>query len=121
MKLNIKWALLTMIITISTVLTACEPLLVLDPKGPQAKTQADDIMLSIWLMSAIVIVVLAILVFVLVKYRASKQSDDYEPPHIEGSLLVEAICIGIPVIIVIFLSVVSVDSNYQGRVNSRGI
>ena len=34
-----------MIITISTVLTGCEPLLVLDPKGPQAKTQADDIML----------------------------------------------------------------------------
>ena len=72
-------------------------------------------------MSAIVIVVLAILVFVLIKYRASKQSDDYEPPHIEGSLLVEAICIGIPVIIVIFLSVVSVESNYQGRGNSRGL
>ena len=120
MKLNIKWALLTMIITISTVLTACEPLLVLDPKGPQAKTQADDIMLSIWLMSAIVIVVLAILVFVLIKYRASKQSDDYEPPHIEGSLLVEAICIGIPVIIVIFLSVISVDSNFKVESTPEG-
>ena len=48
------------------------------------------------LCQAIVIVVLAILVFVLIKYRASKQSEDYEPPHIEGSLLVEAICIGIP-------------------------
>lgn len=120
MKLNIKWALLTMIITISTVLTACEPLLVLDPKGPQAKTQADDIMLSIWLMSAIVIVVLAILVFVLIKYRASKQSDDYEPPHIEGSLLVEAICIGIPVIIVIFLSVISIDSNFKVESTPEG-
>ena len=120
MKLNIKWALLTMIITISTVLTACEPLLVLDPKGPQAKTQADDIMLSIWLMSAIVIVVLAILVFVLIKYRASKQSDDYEPPHIEGSLLVEAICIGIPVIIVIFLSLISVDSNFKVESTPEG-
>ena len=120
MKLNVKWALLTMLITISTVLTACEPLLVLDPKGPQAKTQADDIMLSIWLMSAIVIVVLAILVFVLIKYRASKQSDDYEPPHIEGSLLVEAICIGIPVIIVIFLSFISVDSNFKVESTPEG-
>lgn len=120
MKLNIKWALLTMVITVSTVLTGCEPLLVLDPKGPQAKTQADDIMLSILLMSAIVIVVLAILVFVLIKYRASNQSDDYEPPHIEGSLLVEAICIGIPVIIVIFLSVISIDSNYKVESTPEG-
>ncbi|MFJ8063696.1 hypothetical protein ACIQYS_03615 [Psychrobacillus sp. NPDC096426] len=92
MKLNIKWAFFTMIITITTVLAGCEPLLVLDPKGPQAKTQADDIMLSIWLMSGIVLVVFAILIFVLIKYRASKQSPDYEPPHIEGSALVEAIC-----------------------------
>ncbi|MEK3978997.1 cytochrome aa3 quinol oxidase subunit II [Psychrobacillus sp. FSL K6-2836] len=113
MKLKMKWILLTMVITISTVLTACEPLLVLDPKGPQAKTQADDIMLSIWLMLGIVIVVLAILVFVLLKYRASKQPKDYEPPHIEGSPIVEAICIGIPIIIVIFLSIVSVKSNYE--------
>lgn len=120
MKLNMKWILLSMVITITTVLTGCEPLLVLDPKGPQAKTQADDIMLSIWLMSGIVIIVLAILVFVLMKYRASKQSDDYEPPHIEGSTLVEAICIGIPVIIVIFLSVISIKSNYEVEATPAG-
>ena len=44
----------------------------------------------------------------LVKYRASKQPKDYEPPHIEGSMVVEAIWTGIPVLIVTFLSVVSV-------------
>ncbi|WP_277585265.1 cytochrome aa3 quinol oxidase subunit II [Psychrobacillus antarcticus] len=120
MKLKMKWILLTMVITITTVLTACEPLLVLDPKGPQAKTQADDIMLSIWLMLGIVIVVLAILVFVLLKYRASKQPKDYEPPHIEGSPIVEAICIGIPILIVIFLSIISVDSNYKVEATPEG-
>lgn len=120
MKLKMKWLLLTMVITITTVLTGCEPLLVLDPKGPQAKTQADDIMLSIWLMLGIVIVVLAILVFVLLKYRASKQPKDYEPPHIEGSPIVEAICIGIPIIIVIFLSIVSVKSNYEVEATPAG-
>lgn len=112
MKLKWKWAFLTMLFTIVTVLTGCEPLLVLDPKGPQAEAQANDIMLSIFLMSGIVIVVLAILVFVLVKYRASKQSKDYEPPHIEGNPIVEAICVGVPILIVIFLSIVSVRSNY---------
>ena len=44
-------------------------------------------------MALVVIVVFAILVFVLIKYRASKQSTDYEPPHIEGNLLVEAIIV----------------------------
>ena len=42
-------------------------------------------------MTFIVIVVFAILVFVLMKYRASKQSKDYEPPHIEGNHVVETI------------------------------
>lgn len=113
MKVKMKGTFLAMLAIITMVLGGCDSLLVLDPKGPQAKVQADDIMLSIYLMSAIVLVVLAILVFMLVKYRASKQSPDYEPPHIEGSMLVEAICIGIPVIIVIFLSFVSVKSNYE--------
>lgn len=112
MKLNKKGPLLAGLGLGSLLLAACEPLTVLDPKGPQAQTQANDIMLSIYLMGAIVLVVLAILVFMLVKYRASKQSADYEPPHIEGHWLVETICIGVPIIIVIFLSFVSVKSNF---------
>lgn len=120
MKLKTKWALLTLIITITTVLTGCDRLLVLDPKGPQAKSQADDIMLSIWLMSFIVIVVFGILIFVLLKYRASKQSKDYEPPHIEGNPIIEAICVGVPIIIVIFLSIVSVKSNYEVEATPAG-
>ena len=113
MKAKMKGTFLAALMGISAlVLGACEPLLFLDPKGPQAQRQADDTMLLIYVMSAIVLVVLVILAVMLVKYRASKQRPDYEPPHIEGSVLIEAICIGIPVIIVIFLSVVSVKSNY---------
>ena len=63
-------------------------------------------------MSVIVIVVFAILSYMLVKYRASKQGPNYDPPHIEGKNWVEAICVGIPVIIVAYLSIVSVQSNY---------
>jgi cytochrome aa3-600 menaquinol oxidase subunit 2 len=113
MKLKMKWALFTMFLTVATVLSGCEPLLVLDPKGPQAEAQAHDIMLSIWMMAGVVIVVFAILIFILIKYRASKQSEDYEPPHIEGNHIVEAICVGIPIIIVVILSIVSVRSNYE--------
>lgn len=88
-------------------------MIVLDPKGPQAATQAKDIVMSAGIMLFIVIVVFAILAYMLIKYRASKQPKDYEPPHIEGNVWVEAICVGIPIIIVAFLSVVSVQSNYK--------
>lgn len=118
--MKMKWTLLAAIFTIITILTGCEPLMALDPKGPQAQTQANDIMLSIWIMSIIVIVVFAILVFMLIKYRAAKQSKDYEPPYIEGSAVVEAICVGIPVLIVILLSFVSVQSNYKVEATPKG-
>ncbi|MEH7225151.1 cytochrome aa3 quinol oxidase subunit II [Bacillus sp. JJ1566] len=110
--MKIKWFFLSMVITIATVLTGCEPLMVLDPKGPQAERQAHDILLSIGIMSVVIIVVFVLLVYMLVKYRASKMPEDYEPPHIEGNPWVEAICIGIPILIVGYLSVVSVQSNY---------
>lgn len=118
--MKMKWALLAAIFAIVTVLTGCEPLLVLDPKGPQAERQASDIMLSIGIMSVIVIVVFALLIFVLIKYRASKQSPNYEPPHIEGNPWVEAICVGVPVLIVAYLSFVSVQSNYIVEATPKG-
>jgi cytochrome aa3-600 menaquinol oxidase subunit 2 len=118
--MKLKWSLFMAIFAIATVLTGCEPLMVLDPKGPQAERQARDIMLSIGIMSVIVIVVFAILVFVLIKYRASKQSPDYEPPHIEGNPWIEAICVGIPVLIVAYFSFVSVQSNYIVEATPEG-
>ncbi|WP_085992582.1 cytochrome aa3 quinol oxidase subunit II [Oceanobacillus senegalensis] len=111
--MKFKWLLLTLFFTISTVLIGCEPLLVLDPKGPQAETTANVIWISIITMAVIVIVVFVLLVIMLIKYRASKQSEDYEPPHIEGNPIVEGIIVGIPVLIIIFLSIVSVKSVYE--------
>ena len=87
--MKIKWFFLSMVITIATVLAGCEPLMVLDPKGPQAERQAHDILLSIGIMSVVIIVVFVLLVYMLVKYRASKMPEDYEPPHIEGNPWVE--------------------------------
>ena len=110
--MKVKSAVLLLVFTIVTVLTGCEPLMVLDPKGPQAERQAHDIMLSIGIMSFIVIVVFAILIYVLIKYRAANASPDYEPPHIEGNKWVELICVGIPIVIVTYFSFVSVQSNY---------
>jgi len=108
-----SWLRLIGLFTIVTMLTGCDPLLVLDPKGPQAQVQAKDIMLSIGIMSFIVLIVFVILAYMLMKYRASKQSPDYKPPHIKGSTMVEIICVGIPVLIVAYMSIISVQSNYK--------
>lgn len=109
--MKLKWALFSILFTVATMLTGCEQLAVLDPKGPQARTQANVILLSIGIMSVIVIIVCAILVYVLIKYRESKLGKDYEPPIIESNPVVEAIVIGIPILIVIFFSIVTIISN----------
>ncbi|QHS24016.1 cytochrome aa3 quinol oxidase subunit II [Virgibacillus sp. MSP4-1] len=109
--MKMKWAFLSIVFTAFTILSGCD-LLVLDPKGPQAETQADVIWFSIALMSVIVFVVFSILIYMLVKFRASKQPEDYEPPHLEGNRIVETIIVAVPVLIVAVLSVVSVQSNY---------
>ena len=77
-------------------------------------------MISIGIMAFIVIVVMVLLVYMLVKYRASKLPEDYEPPHIEGSPLIEGLFIGIPIIIVAVLSFISVKSNYIVEATPQG-
>lgn len=108
--MKIKWALLTLIITIATVLTGCGSLKVLDPKGPQAETTSNVIWISIITMAVVVITVIALYIFYVVK--ASRRPDDYEPPHVKSNPIVESIIIGIPILIIVFLTVVTIKSLY---------
>lgn len=95
------------------LLTGCEPLMVLDPKGPQGRITADIIKISIWTMAIVVVSVLALYSYMVWKYRASKQKEDYEPPHIEGSIKLEIIWTAIPILIVAFLSFITIKSTYE--------
>lgn len=118
--MRVKWAFLGLVISMIAVLAGCEPLMVLDPKGPQAETTANVIWISIATMAIVVVAVFALLIYIVFKYRASKQSEDYEPPHIEGNSIVESIIVGIPVIIIIFLSIVTVKSTYEVEATPKG-
>ncbi|MCM3444473.1 cytochrome aa3 quinol oxidase subunit II (plasmid) [Metabacillus halosaccharovorans] len=118
--MKLKWTMFTIMVSIAAFLSGCEPLMVLDPKGPQAERLASDILLSMGIMLFIVLVVFGLLIYMLVKYRASNMPDDYEPPHIHGNKWVETICVGIPIIIVAYLSVVSVQSNYIVEAKPEG-
>ncbi len=98
-----------MFLALATLLTGCgDSFVVLDPKGPQARTLSDTIIFSILMMAGILIVVYILYVFMLVKYRAKKSNEDYIPPHDEGNKWLELIWTAIPVVIVIILSVVTV-------------
>ncbi|WP_368936936.1 cytochrome aa3 quinol oxidase subunit II [Bacillus sp. SH8-8] len=118
--MKFKWVCLLLLATITSLLAGCEPLLVLNPKGPQADTMANVIWISIYTMIVVTAVVLVMLTVILFKYRASKQNPDYKPPHIEGSKYVEGIIVGIPILIVAFLSVVSSVSTYQVEAAPKG-
>lgn len=105
-----KGFLLTVLLSFFVLLTGCEPLTVLDPKGPQAKTQSEVIIFSMIVMALVLLVVYVLFIYMLTKYRASKAAPDYEPPHQEGSKVLEIVWTLIPVLIVAVLSVVTVQS-----------
>ncbi|MDN4608336.1 cytochrome aa3 quinol oxidase subunit II [Sporosarcina highlanderae] len=115
-----KWSFLSLVVGLFAILAGCEPLLVLDPKGPQAETTANVIWISIATMAIVVAAVFGLMAYVVFKYRASKQSEDYEPPHIEGNPIIETIIVAIPVIIIIFLSIVTVKSTYEVEATPKG-
>lgn len=104
-----RWLFSLIFISIVMLLSGCDSsLMVLDPKGPVAKTQSNTIIFSILMMAFVLIVVYILYIIMLTKYRASKTSDDYEPPHMEGNKWLELIWTLIPIIIVAILSVVTV-------------
>lgn len=107
-----KGPLYALFLSLILLLPGCSSLTVLNPKGPAARTLSDTIILSIITMAFVLAVVYILYIFVLVKYRAKKSNEGYIPEHEEGNKVLEAIWIIIPIIIVAFLSVVTVKSTH---------
>ncbi|MFF2019386.1 cytochrome aa3 quinol oxidase subunit II [Paenibacillus sp. NPDC058177] len=108
--MNKKGPLYALFLSLILLLPGCSSITVLNPKGPAARTISDTIILSILVMLGVLAVVYILYIFVIVKYRAKKSNEGYIPPHEEGNKWLEAIWIAIPIIIVSFLSVVTVKS-----------
>lgn len=86
---------------------------VLDPRGPVAKTQYDLIIYSIVLMSLVLIPVFIVFGIVVFKYRENKSDPNYEPPDMEGNKKLEILWTVIPIVIVAFLAVPTVQATYS--------
>jgi cytochrome aa3-600 menaquinol oxidase subunit 2 len=108
-----KWALFCMSLAAFLSLAGCNSLMVLNPKGPQAKIQSDTIIFSMIVMAGILIIVYALFIYMIVKYRASKLPVDYIPPYEKGNKWLEIIWTAIPILIVVVLSVVTVITTFQ--------
>lgn len=109
-KHSLKWLNL-LPLSLIFFLSGCDSLVVLDPKGPVANSQKELIIYSTIFMSVIVIVVFALFVYMLVKYRdrPDRGNKDYDP-NIHGNTKLEVIWTIIPFIIVIALSIPNVQT-----------
>lgn len=96
------------------VLGGCSNISVLDPKGPVADQQSDLILLSIGFMLFIVGVVFVLFTIILVKYRDRKDKDNGNyKPDLHGNTFLEVVWTVIPILIVIALSVPTVQTIYS--------
>ncbi|MBB5324081.1 cytochrome aa3-600 menaquinol oxidase subunit 2 [Anoxybacillus tepidamans] len=107
-----KWVSL-LPLSLLLLLSGCsENMLVLQPKGPVAKTQYDLIVWSVGFMLFIIVVVFVLFAVVLIRYREKPERADYEPPEEEGNTLLEIIWTVIPIIIVTALAIPTVKATF---------
>lgn len=110
----LKPLLVLALLTVVFVLGGCSNASVLDPKGPVAEQQSDLILLSIGFMLFIVGVVFVLFTIILVKYRDRKGKDNGSyNPKIHGNTFLEVVWTVIPILIVIALSVPTVQTIYS--------
>ncbi|MCY7967006.1 cytochrome aa3 quinol oxidase subunit II [Bacillus haynesii] len=106
---------LIMLTLLSSVflLGGCSQIAVLDPKGPVASQQRDLILLSIGFMLFIVAVVFVLFTVMIVKYRERKDRKSPYSPEVEGNTFLEIVWTVVPILIVIALSVPTVQTIYS--------
>ncbi|WJH36074.1 cytochrome aa3 quinol oxidase subunit II [Paenibacillus sp. CC-CFT747] len=112
-----KWlsrlkVLLTAAMTMVLLSGCSDKFIVLDPKGPVAETQQKLIIISVILCAIVVIPVLALLAFIVYRYRDTPDNKSPYKPDWHDSKLLETIWWGIPIIIIGILGAYTVRDTY---------
>jgi cytochrome o ubiquinol oxidase subunit 2 len=106
------FVLLTML-SLSVITTACaDKVVVLDPKGPIGEQQRDLIIVSTVLCLIVIVPVLILTGIIIWRYRDRPGRKANYKPDWEHSTKLEMVWWGIPFIIIIILSVITVRSTY---------
>lgn len=112
--MKLKKILITLLAVVPLlILSGCEVnMVVFEPQGPAARAIAELINWSLMWMLLVVVVVFGLFAYIVWKYRERKDNMDYEPPEEHGSTLLEIIWVGIPILIVIALTIPTVKTLY---------
>lgn len=86
------------------------PQTVFQPAGPVARIQLNLLSLSIWIVSIIFVVVFAILLYVLWRFRARPNSP--KPAEIEGNHVLEIVWTVIPILILVVMAVPTIKDAF---------
>lgn len=102
--------LFPLLTALALVLSACgrEDLSTLNPQGPVADKQFDLMKLSIGIMALVVVVVFAICIYVLIKFRR-RPGDNSIPKQVEGNHKLEIIWTVIPLALLLVLGVPTIQ------------
>lgn len=101
---------LTTLLALGAVLSGCsttQPQSYLDPKGPVAQMQYDLLNLSMWFAGAIGLVIAALTIYVVLRFRA-RPGQKGVPEQIHGSTKLEITWTLIPILILIIIGVPTV-------------
>ncbi|MDW0109347.1 cytochrome c oxidase subunit II [Sporosarcina aquimarina] len=110
-----KWRLFSLLAVLTVFLAGCgqQELSTLLPAGQVGKDQFKLLMLSSGIMLFVILVVVAIYVVALIRFRRSKLGDDFIPEQVEGSQKLELIWTIIPIILILILAVPTVYYTYK--------
>ncbi|MDN5819746.1 MAG: ubiquinol oxidase subunit II [bacterium] len=112
-KLFLTLGLVVIVAVLLTVyLTSGVNVEILNPKGIIAEQQRDLIVLTVFLGLFVVIPVYIMTIFIIFRYHEGNKKAKYSP-NFSDSLLAETIWWGIPIIIIVFLSIVTVVSTFK--------
>ncbi|MFK7692487.1 cytochrome aa3 quinol oxidase subunit II [Paenibacillus sp. HJGM_3] len=113
-KLRARIGLLIAAASITLLLAGCDgsKYIVFDPKGPVAETQYRLIILSIVLCAIVVIPVIALMIFIVYRYRDKPGNKAPYEPEWHDSKTLETIWWGIPIVIIGILGYFTVRDTY---------
>jgi cytochrome c oxidase subunit 2 len=107
---------------LTLLLTGCgsDTISALRPRGPVARDQLFLMELSLGIMALVTIVVFAIYIYVLVRFRKKKDDKDIIPKQVEGSHVLEIIWTVVPILLLLILAVPTVSYTVKLAENQVG-
>lgn len=110
-----KWRLFALLTVLAAFLSACgiDEISTLRPSGPVGEEQLNILLLAVVIMTFVVVVVSVIYLLAFVKFRRSKQGENYMPKQVVGSHTLEVIWTVIPIILLLILAVPTLTATYK--------